>query len=241
MHNTSRNVRAVKGIGIVLAYLTYAGGVAYGDIMFLVIMWRSNVLPDGFLGTIALAGAITTAVSALVLPIGLHWWFAPGPQLVSGFIFLGVDIIVLALNSMLAWQVGTGADAGIWWWQIISPATPLLAVVGWSVIFATDTSNKLTHADLEAEADTVDAYLAGLRTALNSDEVNTIIQQGAMANTRQLAGHVSGQRPPAQPQNTRSIAETIRSLFGGQPEPAPNGGHAAEAPAPPKLSTDPNA
>ncbi len=131
----SRNERALKTIAIALAALTYAGAVVYGDVMFLQVM-RKAFPESGLLQTLAMAGAVMTAASALTLPLALHWWFAPGTQFIWGVVFWFADILALALNAMLAYQIAGGAvDSLISQWQVLSPATPLLAVIGWALPF----------------------------------------------------------------------------------------------------------
>jgi len=150
-----RNTKALKALAVTGAALTYTGAVLYGDIMFISVMHVA--FPSGIMGALATAGAIMTAVSAITLPIALHYWFAPGTQFVWGVIFWFADIAALALNAMLAYAVATGAsDPWIAQWQQLSPATPLLAVIGWGIAFLLDPSHKLRHAQAELEADLID-------------------------------------------------------------------------------------
>lgn len=177
-----RKAKGIRLIAIALAALTYALGVIYGDIMFLSVV--SHAFPTGFLAGLAVAGAVATMISALVLPVALHYWFAPGPQFYVGIIFWVADILVLALNSILAYGIATGStDAWLSMWQQVSPATPLLAVLGWGLIFLTDSSHELRHTQIGLEADQNETYAKRLADAAKSQEVNDIITAGA----RQLA------------------------------------------------------
>jgi len=191
----SRNMSALKGLAMLVGALAYAGGVIFGDIMFIVLM--QDVFPTGIMGVLAMIGAITTAMSALALPVAMHWWFAPGPQLVGGWIFWLADILVLGLNSILAYNVGTGQDFGLYWWQMLSPATPMLAIIGWGMMFNLDPSNQLRQAEAEAEADMIDAYVKEQKTAARDDAVHDIIHEGAQATTRNIAGQITGRRQGA--------------------------------------------
>jgi hypothetical protein len=102
-----RNTSALKTVAVWLAALTYAGAVMYGDIQFLQVM--NKAFPnDGIMRALAMAGAVMTAVSALTLPIALHWWFAPGLQFLWGIGFWVLDILALVLNAILAYQIAMG-------------------------------------------------------------------------------------------------------------------------------------
>lgn len=189
----SRNTSAMKMLALFAAALVYAGSVIYGDVMFLTIM--QDAFPDGILGTLAMAGAVMTAASALILPLALHYWFAPGLQYVVGIIFWLIDIAVLALNSMLAYAVATGSDV-LATWMPFSPATPLLAVIGWGVLFLLDPSHKLRHAQAELESDLIDIHTEQLRQAAKDAGVSATIQNGARQRAADMAALLTGIRTP---------------------------------------------
>jgi hypothetical protein len=223
-----RNSVGLKRIALFLAAITYAGAVAYGDIMFLGMVQAA--FPDGFLEAMAIFGAVTTAVSAIVLPLALHFWFAPGEQFWAGIIFWLVDVAALALNSILAYQLALEIplDDLLATWYDLSPATPLLAVIGWGTIFLLDPSQKLRHAVAEIEANQIDAYKNHLTAANNSDDVYAILSEGARADAKRFSEQLTGRRMsgqmidgvlrdldrPAMPTKP-SLAERIGSLFSG--------------------------
>jgi len=187
----NRNTKALKMLAVSLAALTYAGAVLYGDIMFIQVMHVA--FPSGIMGALATAGAIMTAVSAITLPIALHYWFAPGMQFIWGILFWIADVIALALNAMLAYAVATGgADPWLLQWQQISPATPLLAVIGWGIAFLLDQSHKLRHAQAELEADLIDTHAEQLRQAAKGANVAETITAGAKFAAAEYASKLTG-------------------------------------------------
>jgi hypothetical protein len=191
-----RNTQALKTLAVTLAALTYCGAVLYGDIMFISVMHVA--FPSGIMGALATAGAIMTAASAITLPLALHYWFAPGTQFVWGVIFWLVDIAALSLNAMLAYAVATGAgDSYLMQWQQLSPATPLLAVIGWGIAFLLDPSHKLRHAQAELEADLVDIHAAQLRQAAKGEDVSATITTGAKQAAADTAAKLTGRRVAA--------------------------------------------
>lgn len=210
-----RNGEGLKFFAIAGAALTYAGAVIYGDIMFLQVV--SKTFPgSGVLQALAYAGAIVTAISALILPIALHWWFSPGKQFIWGLLFWGLDIFALGSNSILAFEIATGSkDSFIAVWQVMSPATPLLAVVGWGIAFLLDPSHKLRHAMSDMHAEQIDIYAEEMVKASQSDEVKQIILEGAKKDAKRFAESVTQQRIADQEQTRHKEDETPAS----QPEP----------------------
>lgn len=186
----NRNVSGLKTLSITCAAIVYAGAVIYGDIMFLTVM--QSAFPSGVMGALAMAGALMTAASALTLPIALHWWFAPGIQYIWGIMFWFFDILILALNSMLAYSQAIGnADQWLATWQMISPITPLFAVLGWGIAFLSDPSHKLRHAQIELEADLIDIQADQLREAAKAQRVFKLIDEGANAQALSIASNLS--------------------------------------------------
>jgi len=189
-----RNTSALKTVAVWLAALTYAGAVMYGDIQFLQVM--NKAFPnDGIMRALAMAGAVMTAVSALTLPIALHWWFAPGLQFLWGIGFWVLDILALGLNAILAYQIAMGSlDPMMYTWQMLSPATPMLAVIGWGLVFLLDPSHKERAAIAEMQADQIETYAEQMRQAAKSDEVYQEILQAAKLQAREFAQSLHGQR-----------------------------------------------
>jgi hypothetical protein len=193
----SRNESALKKIAVALAALTYAGAVIYGDIQFLQVM--DKAFPgDGIMRALAMAGAVMTAISAVTLPVALHWWFSPGLQFLWGIAFWVLDILALGLNAMLAYQVASGhLDATLATWQMFSPATPLLAVIGWGIAFLLDPSQQERHAVAEMQADQIETYATQMRQAAKSDAVYQEILHAAQLHAREFAQSLHGHRDAA--------------------------------------------
>ncbi len=196
MEGSSRTSKALKSLALFGAAVVYCGAVVYGDIMFIQVM--QVVFPTGILGTLAMVGALMTAASAILLPLALHFWFAPGLQFVSGVLFWLADIAVLALNSILAYSRGAGDMITLESWEMFSPATPLLAVLGWGVMFLLDPSHKARHAQLELESDLIDIHAQQLRQAAKSQDVFQLLSGGAQISAEELAYRLTGVRSPAQ-------------------------------------------
>jgi len=225
----NRNTQALKTLAVFLAALTYCGAVIYGDIMFISVMHVA--FPSGIMGGLATAGAIMTAVSAITLPLALHYWFAPGTQFVWGIIFWFADIAALSLNAMLAYAMATGGgDSSLMQWQQFSPATPMLAVIGWGLVFLLDPAHKLRHAQAELEADLIDIHATQLRQAAKGEDVAATITTGAKTAAADTASRLTGRgviAQPAKPQARPQLAVHYNAEVDDEPEiaavPAGNG------------------
>lgn len=177
--NTSRNQEALVKFLMFTAYLTYLAAVAYGDVMF--IMLVGDIFPDGILGVFAIIGAVVTAISAALLIPAFIWWFSPGIQQVAAFTFWLIEGAVLIGNIILATRIAHGQvlDGALMTWQYFSPATPVISFLGWGMIFKLDESAKMANSLREGMADAIDAWGKAYKSAINSDEFKASAENSA--------------------------------------------------------------
>jgi hypothetical protein len=145
------NKNAIVGIVKFFAALIIIGGITYSEILFLGIV--SSLFPSGPMMIGAMLGAVTTGVSILVLCLGKSHWFRPGTQLIVAWIFTGVEIAVLILNDILAYQIHQGGtlDQYMASWRLFCVAAPVISIVGWVLIFYFDPQRAITHRRMEME------------------------------------------------------------------------------------------
>lgn len=172
----SRNEKAAHYLLVGLAYLVYCAAVIYGDLMFLQVV-GAMFSDDPVLHALSFGGAIMTAASAMLLPIAKIRWLMPGNQMIAGWIFWGVEILLLAANAILAYSIVSGSNNELMvLWRPFSPATPLVAVIGWGILFMLDPRNKMRHAVFEGFADQVDEYSKQMKQITKSGEVQEIMR-----------------------------------------------------------------
>lgn len=151
----SENQKSIGGFikfGVVLIII---GVVLYSEIMFLGII--SVIFPQGVLRLGAIVGAVATGMSVLALYAGKSHWFTPGSQLLAAWIFTGVEIAILVMNDILAYSLHNGhVDGYLALWQSVTPASPVVALVGWGVILFLDRAQQERHKDMEMEAQKAD-------------------------------------------------------------------------------------
>lgn len=149
-HDTSyemtANQRDMGGCAMFFAYLIIIAVVIYADVMFIKVMWAS--LPDGFLKVLSIGGAVTTGASVIVLVVGKSYWFRPGYQMLAAWLFTGVEVIVSALNTIVAYQM-PNVVSPLTYWLYVLPATPFIALCGWVLIIHLDRSTTVRHKALE--------------------------------------------------------------------------------------------
>lgn len=143
---------------IALAVIIAVAG--YAEVNFLIVVDR--IFPDNlFLQSAGTIGAVMTGVSCVVLVLAKMHWIRAGSQSKISWSFLVVEIIIMFLNIILAYQMSTGGVKDwMMWYSYVCPASPLFAFLGWILVIMTDQEKELMDrrrrahdAILQAEAD----------------------------------------------------------------------------------------
>lgn len=146
----SANQKAIAGLAKFLSACIIVAVVAFCEIMYLGMV--SVAFPDGLFRSLASLGAIAGGLSVLTLLLGKMYWFPEGGQEIASWAFTAVEIVVLVANVLLAFQLKTGhVDTYLAYWQAFSPASPVIALVGWVAMWMLDGSTKSRHAQLAQE------------------------------------------------------------------------------------------
>jgi hypothetical protein len=154
----TKNAQAVRTIAKVISVIILVLGVIYAETMYLSVVEKS--FPEGFLRVFAMAGAIVGGLSVLLLLLAKSYWFTEGLQLVFAYCFTGVEVLLMVLNILVAFDTVGGAAKDSWLQivnQYVSPATPVIAIIGWTIIWSLDASSKRRHAQANLEEEQADA------------------------------------------------------------------------------------
>ncbi len=145
------NRKAVVNICKFFGVVILIGGVVYSEILFLGIV--SALFPSGPMAIGAMLGAVTTGASILVLVLAKSTWFRPGTQLAVAWIFTGVEVTILILNDILAYQIHQGGhlDQYMAAWRLFCVAAPVVSVIGWILCFYFDPERAIEHKRMEME------------------------------------------------------------------------------------------
>lgn len=148
----SANARAIGSGAQGIAYAIIALVVLYSDIMFVSLMWAA--FPGGFLTIAAIGGAFATGISVIALVIGKSHWFRPGGQLVFAWLFTALEVAVSIMNVVVSVMAAKNEPLGyLSVWLTCSPATPIVALVGWIIVLYLDKQRASLHEEMEMEDD----------------------------------------------------------------------------------------
>jgi hypothetical protein len=191
--DNARNVRR-------MITLMYCGGVLFAEVMF--ISYLGHAFDTTIVQIFAAVGAILVGFSSIVFLKAKEHWFADGWHERIGYTFWALDLLMLALNTLVAFTVAKVirpsdlpilADV-IKYWGVLSPATPLIVIGMWSVLWAMSPDHLLSRATNKQWAMLVrkQADLM-LEHAMNSPEALAIIRQSALNITKDNARSIAAE------------------------------------------------
>lgn len=175
-----------------LVFGIYALTVVFAEIMFLSIL--REVFPEGLTGQFAQLGAVMAGATAIALPLAKDRWIVPGAMLNAAYFFWFVDVVILTLNTLLAFEIATGLGNMFMWWINYSPASPIWAIVTWGVLMAIHPEHKRRMKAIKFQEEADDLFYDGMLQALNSNEVYQNILTGANEAARRYASRMVGTR-----------------------------------------------
>jgi hypothetical protein len=145
MQKASKNFAKIVAVVIVLIV------AGYGDVMYIQSM--SKKFPDG--GPLLLMcyiGAFTSFMAIGYLLLGKSITFRPGAQMLMAWIVFVGELLIIALNILLVFQPDhpTGIMGA---WAFISPATPVMHMLGVALIYFADPDLHDKHHAMEIKSD----------------------------------------------------------------------------------------
>jgi hypothetical protein len=207
--------KAVRGFAKILAVIIVLSVAAFGDVMY--IQEMSKIFThDTSLMLFCYLGAMTSFMAVAYLLLGKSAVFAPGSQMLTAWIVFAAELLIIALNIILVFNSShTGFLAA---WAFLSPATPVLHMVGVALIFFLDPELKEKHRDMEMQSRLrelerkhhfaiAEARMAvkekhlhytvrELESAVNSEESQSRIAQHATSMNDSLLTEMSGRALP---------------------------------------------
>jgi len=209
------NKNAAKSFAKILAVLIVLSVAAFGDIMY--ILQMSKVFSkDPSLLLFCYLGAFTSFMAVGYLLLGKSVVFSPGAQMLAAWIVFGTELLIIALNIILVFNKNpTGFLAA---WAFISPATPVMHMIGVALIYFLDPEHiekqrdkelksRLRQLDREHEYAMAEARMKvkqkhleytvrELNGAVNSDASQQRISQHAHSMNDDLLTEMSGRTMP---------------------------------------------
>src|SRR5262245_23326246 len=148
---------AVRAAAMFMAIVLYTAVLIYTGVHNFNLMSRT-VPPDQQL--FAITALLCLEGAAIFLPLAIHFWLAPGPQRLVGYLLYGINFAIVIANTVLD-AISNRAEVMPEWLRLyatfILPATPIIIGVGIAFIFLLDPSKKIHDARAAAEAASMDA------------------------------------------------------------------------------------
>lgn len=165
----------------------YWAAIVFAEVMFIQIM--QDVFPEGIVRGFAIVGAVMNGATACLMPFAKDKYFAPGKMHTAGLLLWGLDVVIMFLNVLLAFEVQQGIKTGgmFSWWYDFSPASPLMAVVTWGVLMVMSPEHELHQKEMLRKTHMADAYADAEFEYIEDGGVNDILNAGARANMRDYA------------------------------------------------------
>lgn len=177
------------------ALLVYVGVVLYADMMFISVI--EGAFPKGsLLYALAFSGALATGISSIAVLWAKMYWVTNTSQQWVAWIFWIVETIALGANANLAFSLqnaGTIQDLTGFaaFWSNISPATPLIALLGWGLLFFFDDANRIRMAKFSGQAKMAEELSLAMTEAANSPDVKRALSLVALNFTQEFIIHQS--------------------------------------------------
>jgi hypothetical protein len=170
----------------------------------------------------ALLGLFTLELSAIGLPLAIHFWTSPGVHRIAALAFYFVDLALLAGNAVLDFRLNAGlalTEPLRIYLDFIAPATPLVVGLMWSVLFILDPNNRIRDLEMELAASARTALATRIAEAAKAADVNAIVEEAAREMARELVTRAVGR--PVLPAPGHSVNGAVQEESDGEDARAP--------------------
>lgn len=184
--------KAIKFLVLFASMAVYLAMLLYSGVHNWTLMTK-GVPPDMLIW--AALGVVALEVSAVFLPLGLHWWTHAALQRLIALGFYIVDLGLIILNVILDYSLVSGASIPGWMTMYLSygvPATPIIAGLGWSLLWLLDPSQRERATVENLRASTREALAARIAEHARQADVSNLVDQAAQNLARQIVGQTLG-------------------------------------------------
>jgi hypothetical protein len=185
----------LKWIVIIGSIAVYVAAVVYAEVHGLNMLSR-GVAPDFLVW--AYVGMIALGVTALLLPLALKVWTIEAKHRIAAFLFYLVDISLLGINAFTDYGSNTGAQLASWaqlYLDYIMPATPVIAGIGWSILWMLDPDVKDAINRLTLRAAMKEKMSRKVADAAKGQNVTAAINAAAAQEVDRALYELFGARP----------------------------------------------
>ncbi len=198
MKDNSR--RALRGLAVGLGLVAYFGGLLYAGVRSFDLFART--LPAELL-PLAVIGILALELTAVGLPLAVHYWTAPGSQRMAALSFYVIDLVLIAANAILdsahnAGDVLPGFMAAYGTYAV--PALPIFVMVCWATLWALDPASRERDMAETVRSATFDAMLSQIVEEAKAVDIADDVRAAAAERARAIVGETLGRpRRPALP------------------------------------------
>lgn len=190
--------KAIKALVIMASIVIYVAALAYTGVHnwhLLTIGINPDYIPWAAVGVLALE------LTALCLPIALHYWTFSPLQRIATFAFYALDMLLIVTNVALDFAVyGTGQAIPSWMtsYQLyMLPVGPVFCGIGWSALWLLDPSQKERALVETLRASTKEVLSARIATAAQQVDITQAVDQAADTMARNVVSQVLGLSIPS--------------------------------------------
>lgn len=182
----------IKNIAIGAGVLVYLGMLLYSSVHNYSVLTRGV---EGDMVIWALLGVVALEVSAAALPLALHYWCYANSHRYAALTFYAVDILLLVANVVLDYAITAGETLPPWIkiYQFYgAPVVPIIAGLGWSVLFMLDPSQKERTMSEMLKAATREALSVRIAEQAQNADINKAVEQAALEMARAIVRETLG-------------------------------------------------
>lgn len=193
MQNLGR--QALKGLAVTLSLIVYLAGLLYAGVRSY-SLFAATIAPD--LLPLAVLGIVALELSAVGLPLAIHYWTAPGAQRLAALGFYLLDLGLIVGNSILdaARHSGDLLPGFLTAYGVYAvPATPVVCMVGWALLWALDPASREHDMIATVRSATHEALMAQIQKAAESVDITESVERAAGEAARVLVGETLGRAP----------------------------------------------
>lgn len=156
----NRNIQGMKSIGVVVSVLVYLLVVVYAEYHFFNLV--TQFVP-GELQVVGLIAVAASGLTAVALPLAIHYWFRSGYQLIGGWIFYAIHFLAVFANLILDSSLTASGQAPAFVAEVyavyILPGYIAFYALAWSIIWFVDSGSQRIDKRREAQELEEDAAL----------------------------------------------------------------------------------
>jgi hypothetical protein len=205
--------KAIKQLITLAGMIVYVTAIVYAEVHGYTLL-KAGIDPGMLIW--ATIGIFALGITALALPLGLHFAYFDPTQRLTAFIFYGLDLALLMLNAVVDYlRFNAGGEMPGWgsmYLEYLVPLNPVIAGLGWSIILLLDPAQRRRQAieALKAAADQSldEALIEAAKATEHSELINDAARQlvaGTLSDTLDRA-LLDNSRPARLPQGKAAPA-----------------------------------